>query len=86
VVRHGFEAHTLETERAEVLARLLVCAETIAVYLQEKLAIDAGWVDWQVPERNLPAITALYGQYKPTMAPTDIDERGTRCLRFRAKN
>ncbi len=85
VVRYGFETHTLETERAEVLARLLVCTETIAVHLREKLAIDAGWVDWQVPERNLPAITALYGPYKPTTARTDI-ERGTRCLRFRAKS
>lgn len=85
VARYGFEEHTLETEMDEVLGRLLVCAETIARLLHEKLEIDAGWVDWQVPERNLPAIHALYGRYAPTTARKDI-ERGARCLRFCAKS
>ncbi len=84
VVRYGFEDHTLETETDEVLGRLLVCAETIAEQLYKKLEIDAGCVDWQVPERNIPAITTLYRRYEPTTR-NDI-ERGTRCLRFCAKS
>ena len=84
VVRYGFEEHTLETEMDEILGRLLVCVETIAEWLHEKLGIDAGYVDWQIPERRLPAIRLLYGRYEPTKARNDL-ERGTKCLRYGAK-
>jgi hypothetical protein len=49
IVGFAFEEGTLESETNEVLERLLVCAESIAIQLQEKLDMDHGYVDWQLP-------------------------------------
>jgi hypothetical protein len=81
IARFAFEDHTLASEADEVLGRLLVCVESIAMELLEKLGIDHGYVDWQAPEPKMDAITRLYARYRPTTARDDL-ERGTRCLRW----
>ncbi len=68
IARFAFEEHTLESETNEVLERLLVCAESIAVELQEKLEMDHGYVDWQVSDRKVEAICRLYQRYRPNGA------------------
>lgn len=82
IARYEFEDHTLKSETDEVLGRLLVCAESVALELLAKLQMDHGYVDWQVPERNVEAICRLYGRYKPPGHSREDLERGSRCLRY----
>lgn len=78
ITEFGWEEHTLEAESDEILGRLLVCAESLALELHDKLGIDDGWVDWQVADSQLSGISALYDRYKPVARRV---RRGMRCLR-----
>lgn len=66
IASHSLESPILITgEALEILARMVLCAQTIATRLQAK-GIGDGCLDWQLDSNRIGEVNRLFDDFSPT--------------------